>query len=108
MKKKYIPLFICLLSFAISANAQTGFLPLSNTEEQKFQGGLNTLSSKAHTSMKPFLIRDLTENTAYDSLQKPTIKDCKFSNTLFGRKLFKEHLLKVEEDDYKLYLCSPL
>ena len=104
MKKHCILSFIIALSFAFSAQAQSGFLPLSNTEEQKFQGGLNSLNSKAHTSMKPFLIRDLVDNTAYDSLQKPTIKDSKFTNTLVGRKLFKEHLLKVEEDDYKLYL----
>ncbi len=103
MRKKHILTLICVLAFAVSLKAQTGFLPLSNAAEQKFQKELNSIKSRAHTSMKPFLIKDLSENTNYDSLQKPSIKKCKFTSTLIGRKLFKEHLMQVEEDDCSLY-----
>ena len=96
-----------LLFYPTLTKAQIGFLQLSNAQEQKYQHELNNLNSKAHTSLKPFLIRDLKENTSYDSLNKPYVKDSKFNNSLVGRKLFKEHLFTVSDTDYVLFL-SPV
>ena len=94
-------LFFCL---SPKAEAQHFFLPLSNDFQLKYDPWLNHVESTTHTSVKPYLSKDLYRDTPYDSLNKVELRDKKFNSTWLGRKLFKEHLLQVEEDDFKIYL----
>jgi hypothetical protein len=95
-----------ILSFFMAHNAaaQNAFLPLSNPVEQLYEPYIHKLSSDMHTSVKPYLLKDVIANSPYDSINTPQVNDSKFSRSLFGRKLLKEHLLSVEEEDYKLFL----
>ncbi|CAN5480354.1 hypothetical protein BH11BAC2_BH11BAC2_16950 [soil metagenome] len=102
-KFRYCVAVIFLIS-THAATAQNAFIPLSNEMEQQYQPFLNRVGNETHTSLKPFLLKDLQADTPFDSLNTPEIRDTKFSRTLVGRKLFREHLLFVEKDDYKLYL----
>lgn len=96
-------IFLFLL-FVTQLHAQHFFLPLSNDMQLKYDPWLNRVGATTHTSVKPYMSKDLYRDTPYDSINNIQIRDTKFNKTWLGRKLFKEHLLQVEEDDYKIYL----
>ena len=102
-------------------NAQSAFIPLSNEVEQSFVKDMNRVGNGVHTSFKPYLRSDIvrasmnsSEETeleeidngkAYDSLIRYNVRsDRKFNQRWIGRKLFTEHLVQVEEEDFRLYL----
>ena len=103
MKYKIQLLLTACMLIASSNFAQIGFAPLSNVDQYKFERGLYSTSSEAHTSFKPYLFKDLKTISFFDSLQNPLTPDKPFYKTLAGRKIFKEHLLEVRKDDYHLY-----
>ncbi len=125
--KKYSLLSVLLLLLFLPGkwlNAQSAFLPLSNQVEQGFTRELNRMGNNLHTSFKPFLRRDAVDafqflqdsipaykrpesdyGKQYDSLTALPLNPArKFNSSLVGRKLFSEHLLRVEEEDYRIYL----
>ena len=104
MTKSLLTFVVLIVCLTFQLQAQHFFLPLSNDVQLLYEPSLNRISSSAHTSVKPYLGKDLREFTPYDSLNKVILRDVKFNKTWLGRKLFKEHLLQVEEDDYKIYL----
>ena len=104
MIKFLLALWVFTCCFIFQLPAQHFFLPLSNEIQLNYEPYLNSVASTAHTSIKPYLGKDLREFTPFDSLNKVALRDSKFNKTWLGRKLFKEHLLQVEEDDYKIYL----
>ena len=87
-----------------SVHAQNAFLPLSNPVQQIYDPYINRVSSEMHTSVKPYLLKDVQAYSPYDTLNRPVIRDTKFTQSLVGRKLFREHLLSLEQDDYKIYV----
>ena len=103
MKYKIQLLLIACVLFSSNNYAQIGFAPLSNVDQYTYEKGLYSTSSEAHTSFKPYLLKDLKTIPFYDSLQNPVMPNKPFYKTLVGRKIFKEHLLEVREDDYHLY-----
>lgn len=98
---------ILFLLFTISfttASAQHFFLPLSNETMLKFDPWLNRVGATTHTSVKPYLAKDLYRDTPYDSLTTYVLPDKKFYKTWVGRKLFSEHFLRVKDDDVIIHL----
>lgn len=96
-----ITLFLSQINIA---SAQNIFIPLSNAVEGLYEPYINTVGSEIHTSGRPLLLKDVQTTTPFDSLNASIVKDNKFTRTLVGRKIFKEHLLNIEEDDVKIYL----
>lgn len=103
------------------ANSQSAFIPLSNEVEQGFASDLNRVGNGVHTSFKPYLRSDVVRASMYtaeegevdemdfgkiyDSLIRINVRaDRKFNQRWIGRKIFTEHLLQVEEEDFRLYL----
>jgi hypothetical protein len=99
MKSKFLFLFIGFTLLSKINFAQIGFAALSNTEQYRYEKGLYSLSNESHTSFKPYLIKDLKTISFFDSLQNTVLPTKPFYKTLAGRKIFKEHLLEVREDD---------
>ena len=100
-------LLVCLFCFIsnLAANAQEYFLPLSSEMNLKYEPFLQRVTSEnVHTSVKPWLSKDLMAYTPFDSLNTIQLKDKKFNKTLAGRKLFKEHLIEVKDDDVVLHI----
>ncbi|MBK7966885.1 MAG: hypothetical protein IPK10_17575 [Bacteroidetes bacterium] len=114
-------LTVIFCSFALCGNSQSAFLPLSNEVEQGFVKDLNRVGNGVHTSFKPYLRSDVVRASmysseegeldemdfgkVYDSLIGMDVrKDRKFNQRWIGRKIFTEHLLQVEEEDFRLYL----
>ncbi len=104
MKKKSSILIISILFFVSTAKAQLGFLPLSNIANAKYENGLYEIKNSSHTSFKPYLFKDLKSISSFDSLQSPLLPSSHIYSTYAGRKIFKEHLFVVNEDDYFLFL----
>lgn len=92
---------ICSINYL---SAQSAFIPLSNELEQRYDPYLNHVGVGFHTSLKPYLLKDIKEVTPYDSLNTLPLKQNYFTKSWVGRKLLSEHLFKLEKDDYKIYL----
>lgn len=108
----------------VAARSQSAFIPLSNSVEQQFGRDLNRVGNGVHTSFKPYMRSDIVDaalfindtllpedrapvdnGRLYDSLiSLPVNTSKKFNNTWLGRKLFSEHLLQVDQHDYRIYL----
>ncbi|MBL0098561.1 MAG: hypothetical protein IPP46_20320 [Bacteroidetes bacterium] len=122
--KRYSFIILLLLAASGILKGQNAFLPLSNQVEQYFTKEMNHVGNGLHSSFKPFLRRDAVDamlfitdtvpaskrqisdyGRQYDSLISiPLNPSKKFNTTLVGRKLFSDHLLEVEDEDYRIYL----
>jgi hypothetical protein len=103
---------VCFFFFFVTiSHAQTynaGFVPLSEEINYLLQPSLNKVDCSSHTSVHPMLWKDIKACMDPDSVLDRPVRDSKFSRSLVGRKIFTEHLLQVEEDDYFLYLDPAL
>lgn len=95
-------LFFLVIFFSLlqSANAQDYFFPLNREWNLRYEPYLNSLSSTLHTSVKPYRKDEIKAFTNVDSLDAPIVKDNKFNRTLAGRKLRKENLIHIADDDF--------
>jgi len=84
------------------AGAQSYLYPLNNDMQWRTMDFLNADTTGFFTSLRPYTISELNGVAPLDSIWQPIVKDTKFHNTWVGRKLRKEHLLDVTEDDFKL------
>ncbi len=97
----FISLF--LLTNVKSAKAQHYYLPLNQDVMARYDSSLYKVGVDLHTSIKPYISDEVAAVTSVDTLAAYEIKDSKFNNSLVGRKLLKQHLVQVREDDYFLY-----
>lgn len=118
-------LAVSALLSPVALYSQSNFIPLSNQVEQPFQLLLNRVGNNIHTSVKPYLRNDMVEASLFtlgDSTNRDMLLSAdagafydsliriqpnpskKFNSTWVGRKLFSEHLLEVEDEDYRIYL----
>ncbi len=70
-------------------------IPFTHQLYQKYTYVLDTLVNK-HTAVKPYLYSDIPEKV-FDQEYKPFMKP---KNTWFGRKLWNEHLVLQQGEDY--------
>src|SRR6478672_4276398 len=98
--KKYSLLILILLGTITSFSQQ--IIPYSYYQYQKLNKDLYSLDSRYHTSLKPVIGDDTTITRKLDSLLMP-IGDKKYSSWV-GRKLFNEHLVEVNKEDFNIYL----
>lgn len=99
MKKALLALVFSLIAFA--GNAQQ-MIPYSYTQYQKLNKSLYSLDTRFHTSLRPVLADDSTLTKQLDSLL--TIGTGRIRNSWVGRKLFNEHLVEINKEDYTFYL----
>ena len=99
MNKFILFLFV---SFTLAVHGQESLFPLNRDVNTRIGSFLNADTSGFHTSVQPVLFSDLKNIMPVDSIFQPIVKDGKFSKTWVGRKLLKEHLLFVDEDDIVL------
>lgn len=97
MNKILLLLLIGLSSNCISA--QEALFPLNRDMNSRIESYINADTSGFHSSVKPYLLNDLKKVVPVDSVFNPIVKEGKFTKTWVGRKLMKEHLLLVNEDD---------
>jgi hypothetical protein len=96
---------ILSLSFLLIASrtlSQEYLYPLSRDMNTRIGAFINEDSSGFHTAMQPYTVSEIKRIMPLDSIWQPITGDSKFYNTWFGRKLRKEHLFLVDEDDILL------
>ena len=93
----FLILFFLLTNRNISG--QEYFYPLNRDMDTRINAFINKDSSGFHTSMKPYITSELKKIVPLDSVWQPIVGTSKFYNTWIGRKLRKEHLVFVDEDD---------
>src|SRR6187549_327639 len=102
-KLRRISASLMLLFLGFTAQAQHYYLPLNNEYMTRYDSSLYRVGSLIHTSVKPFISNEVEEVTPIDTLEALKMKDTKFMNSLVGRKLFRQHLVQVRDDDYFLW-----
>jgi hypothetical protein len=99
---------VLILLFSMVAvsglKAQETYVPINREMNVRYETYLNSCKSDFHTSVKPYLSKDMNRILNYDSVSGPHVKDNKFNNSLVGRKLRKEHLLQAKGEDFRLNL----
>jgi len=80
--------------------AQIKSQPYSYHFYQKMNDAVYSTETRMHTAAKPFVIKDSLLLAKFDSIQsnKPVS-----SSNWFMRKIFNEHLVQVEKEDYTFY-----
>ncbi|WP_316771029.1 gliding motility protein RemB [Pedobacter frigiditerrae] len=96
-----IRLLSILLIFAASTIHAQQIIPYSYYQYQKLNKSLYSLDTRFHTSLKPVIGDDSVVTKKLDSLLVVGIKD---RTTWVGRKLFNEHLVEINKDDYNFYI----
>lgn len=101
VKKAYLFLLFCIF-YTGRIDAQEYFYPLNRDMETRIASFISADTTGFHTAFKPYSIADLKAVAPLDSVWEPIVGDSKFYKTWVGRKLRKEHLLLVNEDDIVL------
>lgn len=94
-------IFVLTLLF-LSANlkAQIQYSPYSFRHYQKYNDLMYDPDTRLHTAVKPYLLKGQLKQKE-DSLSSVMDLD---TDDLFKRKVFNEHLIHVEKEDYNFYL----
>jgi len=103
LSKFLVPVIAMMLFCSVTIQAQHYYLPLNNEYMTRYDSSLYKVGALIHTSVKPYISDEVEALTPVDSLAAFEMKDSKFNRSRVGRKLFKEHLVQVREDDYFLY-----
>lgn len=100
--KKFFTSISILLLFAGAARAQLMYQPYSYQFYQKLNNSVYSPSTDLHTSIKPYLIGDSSAlRPLYDSLL--LLKADNKGKSWLYRKLFRQHLIEVNDKDYTFY-----
>jgi hypothetical protein len=91
-----------LLVLAVgTANAQQ-IIPYSYNQYQKLNKSLYSFDTRFHTSLKPIIGDDTVITKKLDSLL--LVNTEKTRNSWITRKLFNEHLVEINKEDYNFYI----
>jgi hypothetical protein len=99
MKKNLFGLVLVFTT--IFASAQQ-IIPYSHYQYQKLNKSLYSLDTRFHTSLKPVIGDDTGITKQLDSLM--AIDADRPRNSWLGRKLFNEHLVEINNEDFNVYL----
>jgi len=89
-----------LLALAGGSTFAQQIIPYSYYQYQKLNPSLYNLNTRFHTSIKPIISDDTTLTAKLDSL----LINKKTYQTWVGRKLFSEHLVEINKEDFSFYL----
>lgn len=89
-----------LVVASLQLQAQVAYSPYSYQHYQKYNDLVYDTDTRLHTSVKPFLLQGALK-LKEDSLSRLFDID---SDNFFKRKIFNEHLVQVDKDEYNFYL----
>ena len=99
MKKSLLSLLLVSAGFAVSAQQ---IIPYSYSQYQKLNKSLYSKDTRFHTSLRPTIGDDTTIVRQLDSLL--FVGTDRIRNSWATRKLFNEHLVEVNKEDFSVYL----
>ncbi|MBD0836668.1 gliding motility protein RemB [Aestuariibaculum suncheonense] len=86
-----------LLPFENKAYTSQLNIPFTHADYAKFDRQINVVGTNSHTASKPFIYQDVAKY--YDFEAENTMLQ-QNRETWFGRKLWNEHLVKLQGEDY--------
>ncbi len=72
-------------------------VPFTHSYYARFDDEMNAIGTNSHTAAKPFIYSDVARYYDIKAEKENLAKD---TDTWFGRKLFNEHLVEVQGEDY--------
>lgn len=72
-------------------------VPFSHSNYARFDDEMNAIGTNSHTAAKPFVYSDVARYYDINAENERLAKD---TDSWFGRKLFNEHLVEVQGEDY--------
>lgn len=73
------------------------YVPFSHQTYSRFDQEMNAVGTNAHTSSKPFLYSEVNKYYDFKQKRETLYKD---KSSWFGRKLWNEHMVTLQGDDY--------
>lgn len=86
----------------VDLSAQQYLFPLNRDLEMQTGRYLNEDTTGFHTALKPFIRSELSAIAPLEDIFGYTLRDRSFNRSWVGRKIFKEHLIDINEDELKL------
>jgi len=99
MKHVLLGIGLCLSLSLVKAQQIT---PYSYNQYQKLSKDLYSRDTRFHTALKPIIGDDTLLNRSLDSLL--SVNTDKTYNSWVLRKLFNEHLIQIEKEDFNVYI----
>ncbi len=72
-------------------------IPFTHSDYSRFDRNMNLIGTNSHTASKPFVYNDVAKYYDFEAENKKLLKD---TDTWAGRKLWNEHLVQLQADDY--------
>lgn len=72
-------------------------IPFTHSDYSRFDRNMNLIGTNSHTASKPFVYNDVAKYYDFDAENKKLLKE---TDTWVGRKLWNEHLVQLQADDY--------
>lgn len=101
---RFFIILIILLHGSRITSAQEFYLPINRDFTLNYESHLYRSDTASHTAIRPFLSSEVNRFFPVDSIDRNELKDSKFNQTWVGRKLRREHLLEVRNEDYTINL----
>ena len=103
MKYLKIIIGICLLH-CLKIEAQQYNLTMDRFQYDLIDRAMQEKGNNQHTTVKPYRMADVKKAINPDTAAGVKLKDNKFNKRWVGRKLFSENFLKLDSNDYQLYI----
>lgn len=72
-------------------------IPFTHSDYSRFDRNMNLIGTNSHTASKPFIYSDVSKYYDFDAENEKLLKE---TDTWGGRKLWNEHLVQLQADDY--------
>jgi hypothetical protein len=72
-------------------------IPFTHSDYSRFDRNMNLIGTNSHTASKPFVYSDVAKYYDFDAENEKLLKE---NETWAGRKLWNEHLVQLQADDY--------
>lgn len=89
-------------SLSLNSAVAQQIIPYSHYQYQRLNSQLYSKDTRLHTSLRPVIADDSLITASLDSLLSAGITTS--YSTWLGRKLFNEHLVEINKEDFSIYL----
>jgi hypothetical protein len=72
-------------------------IPFTHQAYAKFDRNINLIGTNSHTASKPYMYEDITQYYDFNAAKEALVKE---GDSWWTKKLFNEHLVQVQSDDY--------
>ncbi len=96
-KLEYDEINTSIKSFSNKSYSSQLNIPFTHADYSKFDRSMNLVGTNSHTASKPFIYNDVSKYYDFEAETKALKKE---TSSWLGRKLWNEHLVQVEANDF--------